>query len=168
MNMRTQFSVGFALVCLLVGFVFAAHAAGLEVAPPRIDMRVSSQAVTSRLRIFNPTSDVQLFTVSLDQNLEGLSIRPQSFTLEAGASTEVQVVAQPLSKRIFSGAISIVARPLAGPASEVGGGVKVPIAIEYATATVWYAELSVWLKVLGLAIFMVLVFFARPKTARSV
>lgn len=168
MNIRTQLSVGFSLVCLLVALASPVLAAGLEVAPPRIDMRVNGQAVTSRLRVSNPTADVQLFTASLDEGLEGLRIRPQSFTLEAGASTEVQVTAQPLSKRIFSGTVFVVAKPLQGSGAEVGGGVKVPITVEFAAASAWYATPSVWLKVLGLVVFIVLVFFAKPKTAHSV
>jgi hypothetical protein len=168
MNMRVrQISIAllsFALVVCGQLPIFA-KAAGLEVAPARLNISVGSAPVTARLEVKNPTADVQLFEASLDEVEPGVTVRPKSFTLQSGQAQIVQVVAEPSSSRSFSGTVSIVGRPLKDSSvSAVGGGVKVPVTVHFGASQSWYDSWTFWAKVLGvLAFTMLAYYFARRK-----
>lgn len=168
MNMRVrQISIGLLSFVLVVcgQLPIFAKAAGLEVSPARLNISVGSAPVTARLEVKNPTADVQLFEASLDEVEPGVTVRPKSFTLQSGQAQTVQVIAEPSSSRSFSGTVSIVGAPLKDSSvSAVGGGVKIPVVVNFGASLAWYGSWSLWVKVLGVLAFTVLAYyFARRK-----
>lgn len=139
----------------LGGSALDAQAAGIEVSPAKLDMSVGSRAVTSRIQVKNPTSDVQLYEVSLNTDDSTISIRPKSFTVQAGGSQEVQLSVQPKQSTEFIGEVQIVGRPLAATANDIGSGVKLPLVIHYGATPVWYETVIIPL-LLGFALVFVL------------
>ncbi|MBL8030916.1 MAG: hypothetical protein JNK33_01135 [Candidatus Doudnabacteria bacterium] len=123
----------------------AAQAAGIEVSPARLEMSVGNKPVTSRIQVKNPTSDVQLYEVSLNTDDSSIGIRPKSFTVQAGGSQEVQIRVEPKDSAEFSGEVQVVGRPLAATSNEIGSGVKLPLAIHYGAHSVWYQQSLTWI-----------------------
>lgn len=138
-------SLGVALLSIgLGGSASVAQAAGIEVSPARLEMSVGSKSVISRIQVKNPTSDVQLYEVSLNTDDSSVVIRPKSFTVQAGGSQEVQLSVGPKDSAEFSGEVQIVGRPLAATSNEIGSGVKLPLVIHYGAGSIWYKNVPVW------------------------
>ncbi len=159
-------ALAYVAMCLHAG-VNLAQAAGIEVSPARLEMSVGSKTVVSRIQVKNPTSDVQLYEVSLNTDNSSITIRPKSFTVQAGGSQEVQLSVEPKQSTEFSGEVQIVGRPLAGTSNEIGSGVKLPLAIHYGATSAWYQKTFFW-GLFGIALLLVGLmawFYRRKKKA---
>lgn len=118
-------------------------------------MSVGSKPVVSRIQVKNPTSDVQLYEVSLNTDDSSIAIRPKSFTVQAGSSQEVQLTAEPKESTEFVGEVQIVGRPLVATSNEIGSGVKLPLVIHYGAKGVWHVNAYLW-AVAGVAVLIIL------------
>lgn len=155
-NLRNWLGV-VGLICIAVCSsmpVNGAEAAGIEVSPARLEMSVGIKSVVSRIQVKNPTSDVQLYEVSLNTDDSSIVIRPKSFTVQAGGAQEVQLIAEPKGSTEFVGEVQIVGRALVATSNEIGSGVKLPLAIHYGAASVWYQKTFVW-GLSGMALLLV-------------
>ena len=110
-------------------------AAGIEVSPARLDLKVDSEATTAQITVANPTADVQVFEIYADDFSEMFEFNPASFTLESGARKSVQITIFP-SRRwggneggVLATTISVLATPLASSRVTAATGVKIPITI---------------------------------------
>ncbi len=160
---RIKAGVIAALFFALGVHVSVTQAAGIEVSPAKLEMSVGSKSVVSRIQVKNPTSDVQLYEMSLNTDDSSIVIRPKSFTVQAGGSQEVQLSVEPKQSTEFSGEVQIVGRPLAATSNEIGSGVKLPLAIHYGAHNSWYSNYSAWVVVGILVVVAILVGFFRRK-----
>jgi len=114
-----------------------AQAAGIQVAPARLDFQTSPEkAASQNLTIINPTADVQLFEVYTDDFTELIKAVPTSFTLEAGAKKIVSITVDAAGQKqkaneSLSTNLSVVGKPLADKQLSVGTGVKIPLTITF-------------------------------------
>lgn len=112
-----------------------AQAAGIQVAPARLDFKVQTgKAVSQNLTIVNPTADVQLFEVYADDFPELIKAVPTSFTLEAGAKKIVSIsidAGKQKANQSLSTTLSVVGKPLADKQLSMGTGVKIPLTITF-------------------------------------
>lgn len=157
-GMRNSWKMVIGVVVFVAIPIYTLHAAGVEVSPSKLDVTVAKRAVTSRLLVKNPTSDVQMFEVSFDADISNVKINPTSFTLEAGSQQEVHIMVAPGVSKSISSNVSVVARPLKAVGVDVGGGVRVPVSITYTDGGIWYHNLWYWiflaagLLIVGLAV----------------
>lgn len=151
---RIKAGVIAALFFALGVHVSVTQAGGIEVSPARLEMSVGSKPVVSRIQVKNPTSDVQLYEVSLNTDDSSIAIRPKSFTVQAGGSQEVQLAAEPKESTEFVGEVQIVGRPLAATTNEIGSGVQLPLVIHYGATSAWYQKTFFW-GLFGIALLLV-------------
>lgn len=121
----------FLLVILLLSPALA-HSGGLQVSPVKLEFKLAlDQTQSQTLVVINPTADVQLFEIYLDEVQPGLKLAPESFTLEAGARRDVTVTADggKFESDLTLATLSLVSRPLSDSRVNVGAGAKIPITI---------------------------------------
>lgn len=120
-------------VCL---FAPKAQAAGIQVSPALVEFSVPENVgeKTVQITVANPTADVQILEVYVDDFAESFSIKPASFTLESGARKTVAIAL--LKNKLpsqanlgLAGTISVVGKPLAEGRVNVGTGIKLPFTI---------------------------------------
>jgi P pilus assembly chaperone PapD len=118
-----------------------ASAAGIQVSPSGLDFTIgNNRPVSQDIVVANPTPDVHLFQVYVDNFSDAVTANPASFTLEAGARKTVNITVHPkiLNKsggELFNTNLSVVSKPLADTRLEVGTGVKLPITVTLAQGT---------------------------------
>lgn len=121
------------LTTILTGLLhlpFVAAAAGISVSPSSLEFSKTNQA--QQLVVTNPTSDVQIFEVSVNEFKNLIAINPASFTLEAGANRQVEIKLEnnsQLNNQVMVTNLSVLGRPLLEERFEVNTGVKIPLTV---------------------------------------
>lgn len=108
-----------------------AYAAGVEASPSKLEISASGSSVSAELFVRNPSADVQLFEVYVDEFSENLKINPASFILEAGESKKIAIIfnAQQNKDAIIKTNISVVAKPMTDSTFQFNSGIKIPLTI---------------------------------------
>ncbi|MBI5134640.1 hypothetical protein HZA86_00165 [Candidatus Uhrbacteria bacterium] len=120
------------LFTLLILLPLSASASGMQISPDRLEFVLPiGQEQQKELVVVNPTADVQLFEVSLDDAVGSMSVQPKSFTLESGArkNLTVRVDANGLPSGVSSTNLSVVSRLMSDAQVQVNTGVKIPVTI---------------------------------------
>ncbi len=122
------------LIFIFISFPTLSQAAGIQVSPSKIDFVIeANKSVSQELIVVNPTADVQIFEVYLDEFIETIKANPASFTLEAGGRKRVTVTAYPASientSQILKTNLSVVSKPLIETRLQANAGVKIPLSI---------------------------------------
>ena len=121
------------LIIILLAVPQIGLAAGVQVSPDKLEFTTNSQQ-SKEMVVANPTADVQIFEIYPDDFERAISIKPESFTLEAGGrkKVEVSVDASRLSASLITTNLSILARPLADSKLKVNTGIKIPLTVAVA------------------------------------
>jgi len=150
------------LIAISLLLPLATFAAGIQVSPARLEIDSGISESTS-LTVTNPTNDVQIYEVLVDDFDEVIKVSPESFTLEAGENRNVSVTinqqALQNSSEIISTTISVVQKPLADARFQAKTGVKIPITVvtneaESESSNPWNRVNTVALGIIGLAALM--------------
>lgn len=106
------------------------HAIGASVQPSKVEVSgFEGERIVEHVTVSNPSGHVALFDVSIDEWTEFVSVKPQSFTLQAGENRLVELAADLPSSGTYTTYVSIVARPLSDSVFQAGTGLKVPITL---------------------------------------
>ena len=118
---------------ILFSLPLVTHASGIQVSPSKLEFNISQKAETKKVIVVNPTVDVQIFKVYLDDSTRGVELSPASFTLEAGGRKEVAITVDPKKfsspDTIVYTALSVLGSPLMEGSVPVGTGVKVQVSV---------------------------------------
>lgn len=105
-------------------------AVGVAVEPASINVEMLKGADKKiSLKVKNPSNEVAIFRVALDEFSEQASIAPTSLTLESQEEREITINFAPESEGQLSTNISVTAQPLSNQTFQAGAGVKVPLTI---------------------------------------
>jgi len=121
------------VICFLlfVASTFPVEAVGLQVTPSEIQIQsYSGQLGEKEIIVKNPSTDVGLFEIYLDDFESQILPEPSSFLLESGESRLVLVQSKFREAGIFKTNISVVVRPLSENSFNAAGGIKIPTTIE--------------------------------------
>ncbi|HEY4479639.1 MAG TPA: hypothetical protein VI981_04790 [Candidatus Paceibacterota bacterium] len=116
----------------LLLFISASHvfAAGLSVSPSKIEVFLSEgESASIRIKIGNPTKDVEVFEIYPDALEDVISVSPKSFTLESKEERIVLITVSALEPKTYETDLSVVGRPLGSRSFQAGSGAKIPIKI---------------------------------------
>lgn len=118
------------------------EAASIKVKPPEVKIETSSDFFQKEIIIENPGSNVALFEAYLDNFYDFVKIKPESFILEGGKSEKVILEVRGKEAGVFSGMISVVAKPLSEREFKANAGVKIPLEIRILekSSEVWLAS----------------------------
>lgn len=123
---------GLIIIFIIIGFCMPAsiRAAGLRVWPAELKVQ-AGQGMLKRaeLVVENPNANAALYEVYLDNFSDWIKIKPESFILESGESQKVLLELKAKELGIFSGLVSVLAKPFSEREFQTGAGVKIPLAI---------------------------------------
>jgi len=113
-----------------------AHAVGISVSPPSLELRgVPNQKITGAFTVMNPSRETVIYEVTND-GLLLLTITPTTFLLEPNKSAHVTVEynAQSTGKALpypyhSQTTLSILGRPLTVNPTSAASGIKLPVSI---------------------------------------
>ncbi|MEK7496887.1 MAG: hypothetical protein AAB657_03210 [Patescibacteria group bacterium] len=110
-------------------------AAGIEVTPSKLKVELGASGGQYQFQIKNPSRQVQVFEVYPDDFTDIISVSPESFTLEAGASRSIVLDIKPKGEaRALQTNLSVVAKNLVGQNFPAQAGLKIPLNISFAGA----------------------------------
>jgi hypothetical protein len=105
-------------------------AVGISVEPSSVNLETSrGEDKKISLKVKNPSSEVAIFRISLDEFSKQANISPTSLTLESQEEKEISIVFTPESDGQLLTNISITAQPLSNQTFQAGAGVKIPLSI---------------------------------------
>ncbi|MEK7664673.1 MAG: hypothetical protein AAB361_00865 [Patescibacteria group bacterium] len=125
--MKKLFLIILAAICFLAPGL--AKAVSIKVSPPEVKIETTAGFIEKEITIENPGTNVALFEVYLDNFSDFVKINPESFILESGKSKKVVLEVKPKEAGVFSGMISVVAKPLSEKEFKANAGVKIPLEI---------------------------------------
>lgn len=124
------------LILILASILLPAlsQAAGIQVSPSKIDFILeANKSAFQELIVANPTVDVQVFEVYVDEFSEIIKANPASFTLEAGERKVVIITAHFTDienvSQILKTNLSVVSKPLVETRLQANTGVKIPLSV---------------------------------------
>jgi P pilus assembly chaperone PapD len=149
-------------------------AAGIQVSPSHLDIKLAKKSTSAEIVVANPTSDVQIFDVYADDFSDQIKANPSSFTLEAGSrkAVAINVAASGLQRdSTVTTFLSVVGSPLADSHIQARTGVKIPVSITVTTlpwysSLPWWAWLAIGLAVIILAAIIYTIRQKKPVTAQ--
>lgn len=128
---------------LLFGWGTPADASGVSVSPGEVNIKTErGRAKTEIIRIKNPTASVSLVNVYPDEMEEVVRAIPSSFILEGGAEREIAIEARPKKEGVAAGTLSVRAEALSKEALGGAAGVKIPLRLEVAKASPYFANIA--------------------------
>lgn len=130
--MKHSYSFLLLLLFLIPQFLFAA---GIEVTPSKLNVELGASGGQYQFQVKNPSKQVQVFEVYPDDFADSISVNPQSFTLEAGASRSVMLEIKPKGEsKALQTNVSVVAKNLVGQNFPAQAGLKIPLSISFTGA----------------------------------
>lgn len=122
-----------------------AQAIAIKVSPPEIEIEISPKVVAQQeIIVENPSFQVALYEVYVDEFSDWIIIKPESFILESKDSQIVILEIKNKERGIFSTTISVVAKPLSERKFKANSGVKIPLEIRISEekSEFWLASIS--------------------------
>ncbi len=109
---------------------FSVEGISLKVVPSSMEIKMIAGTTENIVfEIENTSRDVNLYEIYIDNFSEIATLRPQSFILEGSQKKQVIVEIKIPKEGIFSTDISVVAKPLSGRQFKAGAGIKIPLTI---------------------------------------
>ena len=120
------------LISIIIPFLVAdfVQATAIKVFPSEVKIKTESGVlVRGEITVENPTKDVALYEVYLDDFSDWISPKPESFLLKSQEKQKVILEIKNKDKGIFLTNISVVAKPLSERKFKIDSGVKIPLEI---------------------------------------
>ena len=120
----------FIIITIFLLSASIAQAVGVSVVPSKllIETQVNQFAKTI-ITVKNPSDVVGIYDVYTGDYEQWIKIKPESFTLEASETKQIEFQIKPPMAGIFATQISVVAKPLSSREFQANSGIKVPFEI---------------------------------------
>jgi hypothetical protein len=151
------------LLITLIAFPLASlHAIGISVAPSQINLTTQVKKLEEfQLKLKNPSTEVAMFRVSLDNFDDWITPEQTSLTIDPQEEKKVTIKFRPTEEGVYSSNISVTSQPLSNQTFKAGAGVKVPLTITVSNNTTLgiYARLEFWIGVLDVLLILFLIWW---------
>lgn len=125
--MKKIFLIPILFLFFAAGFV---QAAAIRVFPSEVKIKTESGIlVKGEITVENPTEDITLYEVYVDDFSDWILPKPESFLLKSREKQKVVLEIKNKDKGIFLTNISVVAKPLSERKFKIDSGVKIPLEI---------------------------------------
>lgn len=122
----------FLVICHLSFVIHTAHAVGIAVSPPTLELKGAGKKITNTFTVTNPSRETVVYEVSHD-GLLPLTFTPTTFLLAPGKQAKVTVEYMPAEQGAdaarLATQLSILGRPLSVNPTQAASGVKLPVII---------------------------------------
>lgn len=154
---------------------FFAQASGIQATPPKLELQTEvGKPLQVEILVQNPSADIQVFEIYLDEFKKVIKTYPESFTLQPGEQKRITITIEALSEpKILSTFISVVGKPLLETKFQANAGVKIPLTItvlkpvlakKFSPLVYYFGSFA--LIVLGLIIFYLIQKFIKKKPSQ--